>query len=346
MNARGTKIIAIVGPTASGKSELAVKIALRLGSRQAKRRFNINGAEIISADSRQVYKGLNIGTGKVAGRWKKQGAMIYRYIVADKKPALNTHNQFIYKGIPHHCIDFTSPKKLFTVVDFKKCAQNAIKDITSRGKIPILCGGTGFYIDAVLYDLPIPDVPPNWKLRAELSKKSTAELFLVLKKLDPKRAKTIDPHNPRRLIRAIEIVKTAHRLIPPIPRLSLVFKAKPWNSLILGIKIPREKLYKRIDQRLKQRLKQGMIREVKNLLKKGVSHKRLQSLGLEYRFISLYLQKKLTYEEMAEKLKNAIHQYAKRQITWFRRNKDIHWIQSNQKTEKRVMNLSRQFLKN
>jgi len=369
MKSKLQKNIAIVGPTASGKSELAVKIA---------KRFN---GEIISADSRQVYRGLDIGTGKVSGNWKiifrpsdnviaREHIRSAQYRLRDRSnlkrsykykiaslPAVARNDEiqfsndrtskiFRYKNIPHHCIDIVSPKKVFTVSDFKKCAETAIKDITSRGKIPILCGGTGFYIDSVLYNLPIPNVPPNTKLRAQLSKKSAAELYQILKKLDQKRAKTIDPHNPRRLVRAIEIVKATGSPIPFTSRPGLGFKTGSlYDALILGIKVPKEKLYKRIDKRLRQHLKQGMIQEVKNLLKKSVSHKRLQSLGLEYRFISLYLQNKLAYKEMTEKLKNAIHQYSKRQMTWFKRSKDIRWIQSNQKTEKIAMKLSQRFLK-
>ena len=351
---RKIKIIAVVGPTASGKSELAVKIA---------RRFK---GEIISADSRQVYKGLNIGTGKVPGNWKtisesptvqkchceefrrKRNEEAISKIGLNKEiaslPAVARNDEiqflddraskiFIYKNVPHHCIDFVSPKKVFTIADFKKCAETAIKDNYERGKVPILCGGTGFYVDTVLYNLPIPNVPPNTKLRAILSKKSIAELFQILNKLDPTRAKTIDHHNPRRLIRAIEIVKATSRPISPIPRISIENRANLWNSLILGINLPQKELHKKIDKRLKSHLKQGMFQEVKNLLKKGVSHKRLQSLGLEYRFVSLFLQKKLARAEMKEKLKNAIHQYAKRQMTWFKRNKDIYWVASGQNGE-------------
>lgn len=346
------KIITLLGPTASGKSELAIKIALQLGSKQAKRKYNINGSEIISADSRQVYKDLNIGTGKVSGKWriansKSQIANDETHKFKSRQLAIdNLQHTFQYKNIPHHCIDFISPKKVFTAADFKKCAETAIKNITDRGKIPILCGGTGFYIDSVLYDLPIPNIPPNKKLRAKLSKKSTAELFRMLKKLDPERAKNIDQHNPRRLIRAIEIVKSTRKPVPPI---LWPDHKKPgamhWKTLILGINPPQKELYKKIDKRLKLHLKQGMIQEVKNLLKKGVSHKRLQELGLEYRFISLYLQNNFTKQELVVELRHAIQQYAKRQITWFKRNKGIHWIKSKQKIEKRAIELSKKFLK-
>src|SRR3989344_6085432 len=220
MKSKLQKNIAIVGPTASGKSELAVKIA---------KRFN---GEIISADSRQVYRGLDIGTGKVPNdfsnypRISSNASRITTSRIRGKFDIIRgKFEKYVYKGVPHYCIDFVSPKKVFTVADFKKCAEAAIKDITNRGKIPILCGGTGFYIDSVLYNLPIPNVPPNQKLRKQLSKKSAEELFKILKKMDPKRAKTIDPHNPRRLIRAIEIVKTTGKPVQP-------HDMPPMNSLL------------------------------------------------------------------------------------------------------------------
>src|SRR3990167_3851819 len=165
------KIIVILGPTASGKSALAVKLA---------KKFN---GEVISADSRQVYKGLNIGTGKITR--KEMG------------------------GVPHYCLDVVSPKKIFTVADFKKCAEKAIEKIFAKNKTPIIVGGTGLYIQAVVDNITLPEVKPNWKLRKELEKKTTEEMFKMLKKLDPERAKTIDAKNPRRLIRAI---KTAEAL--------------------------------------------------------------------------------------------------------------------------------------
>ncbi|HDO23680.1 MAG TPA: tRNA (adenosine(37)-N6)-dimethylallyltransferase MiaA, partial [bacterium] len=164
------KVIVILGPTASGKSEMAVKLA---------KKFN---GEIISADSRQVYRGMDIGTGKIT--------------------------QKEMRGIPHHLLDVASPKKVFTVIDFKKRAEKAIKDIIKRGKISIICGGTGFYIQAITGGISIPEVKPNWKLRKQLEKKNAEQLFKMLKKLDPKRSKTIDAKNPRRLIRAIELAQS------------------------------------------------------------------------------------------------------------------------------------------
>ena len=303
------KVIVILGQTTTGKSDLAVKIAQK-----------ING-EIISADSRQVYQGLNIGTGKIT---KKE-----------------------MRGVAHHLLDVVSPKSKFSVALYQKQAISAMADIVKRGKTPIICGGTGFYIDAVTNGIVFPEVPPNYQLRKELALVSDRALMLKLRTLDPIRAKNIDAQNKVRLIRAIEIVKTTGKPVPTDIKQGPTFftSSGGLKSLIIGIKIPKEKMYKRIDQRLRQHLKQGMIQEVKNLLKKGISHKRLQSLGLEYRFISLFLQNKLAYKEMTEKLKNAIHQYAKRQMTWFKRNKDIHWISADSKGKKGVLRLTKRFLR-
>ena len=276
------KIIVILGPTASGKSTLAVKIAKKFGG------------EIISADSRQVYKGMDIGTGKVT---KKEMAKI-----------------------PHHLLDVASPKKQFTVAQYKKLSEKAIKKIHSHGKIPIICGGTGFYIQTITDNIAIPKVKPDAKLRAELEKKSAKELFNRLKKLDPRRAKNIDKNNRRRLIRALEIVIKSGKKIP-------ILKSEPkCEALIIGIKHNSKELKELIKTRLFKRLKQGMVKEIINLKKSGLSWKRLEDFGLEYRYVAYYLQNKLSYNEMVGKLQKEIEHYAKRQMTWFKKDKRIRWI--------------------
>lgn len=274
------KSVVILGPTASGKSDLAISLA---------RKFN---GEIISADSRQVYKGMDIGTGKISKREQRM--------------------------VRHHLLDVISPKKEFTVADFKHLGQKAINNIVSREKLPIIVGGTGFYIDALVKGIVLPEVPPNKKLRAELVKQSAEQLFKRLEKLDQERAKNIDPHNKRRLIRALEIIKTTGK---PVPKLLSNINYK---ILWLGLKPKNTK--SRIKVRLEKRLRQGMVREVKNLLRSGVSRKRLYSFGLEYRWISEYLAGKINYVEMKNGLLKAIIKYSKHQMTWFKRNKEIYWI--------------------
>lgn len=287
-------LIAIVGPNASGKTSISIKLA---------KKFN---CEIISADSRQVYKGMDIGTGKAT---KKEQAMV-----------------------PHYLLDITSPKKNYNVAHFKKDAEKIIKQIYKRGKIPMLVGGTGFWVQAVVDDIDLPDVKPNPKLRKKLGEKNTAQLFTMLKKLDPQRAKSIDAKNPYRLIRAIEICQATKK---PIPKLNL---KSSYNVLILGIKHDLPKLKKRIDIRLKKRFKQGMIAEVNGLHKQGVSWKRMDEIGLEYRYISYYLQGKLSKVEMTEQLRYAIYHYAKRQLTWFNKDKRVHWITKQSQAKKLTSN--------
>lgn len=272
----------ILGPTASGKSALAVKLAKKIGG------------EILSADSRQVYKGLNIGSGKIT---KKETG-----------------------GINHYCLDIVSPKKVFTVVDFKKCADKAIEKIFTKNKTPIIVGGTGLYIQAVVDNIVLPEVKPNWKLRKELENKTTEEMFAILKKLDPERAKNIDAKNHRRLIRAIEIAKSLGK----VPNLEAPLPS--WGALQIGIKMPEKILKKNIEKRIKKMLKDGLVAETKKLRKSVLSWKRIYELGFEYKYPALFLQNKISKEEMLAKMTLENWQYAKRQMTWFKRDKRIKWI--------------------
>lgn len=305
------KLLVIVGSTASGKSELAVSLA---------KKFN---GEIISADSRQIYKNMDIGTGKVDGAWKK----------------IQSRKIYVYKGVPHYCIDFLSPKKTYSAGLYQAQTKKVIADILNRGKLPILCGGTGHWIDAVVFDQKLPEVKPNSTLRYKLEKLSAEKLFARLQKLDPKRAKNIDRHNKRRLVRALEIVLTTGQ---PIPALNLSPSAPgPYKCLWLGMVWPQQKLHKRIETRLKERLEQGMAKEINLLHKKGLSWKKLDDFGLEYRFVSRFLQKKLSYNKMLTQLSFAIKHYAKRQMTWWKRNKNIRWINGL----KRAEHLTKNFLK-
>lgn len=285
------KLIAVVGPTASGKSALAVQLAK-----------DFNG-EIISADSRQVYKGMDIGSGKIT---KKE-----------------------MRGIPHHLLDVALPKQKFTVAQYQKSARAAISKILKGGKIPVICGGTGFYVQSVVDGIVIPEVKPNWKLRKKLEKKSTAELYKILKKSDPERAKNIERQNPRRLIRAIEIVMTTRK---PVPKLN--FSPPPYATLLIGINKPKKRLKNLIAKRLKKRLASGMIAEIKKLKRNVLSWKRLEEFGLEYRWVARYLQKNISKKEMVNKLQKDIEHFAKRQMTWFLRDKRIKWIKNYKEAKK------------
>jgi tRNA dimethylallyltransferase len=283
MKSKKQKIVVVCGPTATGKSDYAVALAKE-----------ING-EIISADSRQVYKGMDIGSGKITVKEMK--------------------------GIMHHLLDITSPKKIFTVSDFQKLGVKAIQDIANRGKMPIICGGTGFYIDALVNQSNLPNVPANIPLRLKLSKENADKLYKLLMKIDARRAKEIDPNNKVRLIRAIEIAKKLGK----VPRLTIKLTSK-YDAEWIGLDTSDAELKAKISKRLESRLKAGMVEEVEKLNESGVSWRRLMSFGLEYRYITLYLKKKITKAEMIEKLKMEIWHYAKRQRTWFRRNKNITWI--------------------
>jgi tRNA dimethylallyltransferase len=298
------KLLILVGPTASGKSELAVRLAKRFYG------------EIVSADSRQIYKGMDLGTGKVAGKW------IYTQIHGRER-----EYKFVYKGVPHYQIDFQNPKRQYSAALFQLGAKKAIADILHRGKLPIICGGTGHWIDALAYNQQLPDVKPNPQLRSRLEKQSANLLFKRLKRLDPQRAKTIDPKNKHRLIRALEIILTTGKPVPQLvtrnPQLS------NYQPFWIGINSTQTDLYQKINKRLHQRLKQGMIKEVSKLHNQGLSWKRLIGFGLEYKYISLYLQKKLSREEMLTQLSFAIKHYAKRQMTWWKRNREIIWAKPN-----------------
>ncbi len=275
------KIIVILGPTSSGKSDLAVKLA---------QKFN---GEIVSADSRQVYRELDIGSGKIT---KKE-----------------------MKGVKHYLLDVADPKKNFTVVQYQKLAKEAVKKIVKNGKLPIICGGTGFYIDSLIYDYKFPETKPRLKLRKELDKKEIKELLKILEKINPKFYKKIDKNNKRRIIRAIELTKE----IGDIPK---IIKNYPYQYLKIGIKKDSGTLKKLIYKRLKKRIKAGMLNEVKKLIKKGVSHKRLEDLGMEYRYVSRYLRGLINKQEMIDLINREHRRYSKRQMTWFKKDKEINWI--------------------
>ena len=291
---KNNKIIIILGPTSSGKSAVAISLAKKFQG------------EIISADSRQVYRGLDIGTGKEPGKW-------------DVKKKL-----YISQNIPHYLIDNISPRTEYNAAKFKKDCDKIIADILKRGKLPIVCGGTGFWIKALVDNVVYPEVAPNWKLREKLNKKSTETLFKELQKLDPKRARTIDQKNPVRLIRAIEICKA----LGSVPNTENQTLDNKYQFLQIGISLSKEKLQARIKLRLQKRFSTGMISEVETLhFEKKLSWKKLESFGLGYKFIPQYLKKEIaTKEDLFEKVLQSEKDYAKRQMTWFQKDKRIIWI--------------------
>ncbi|MEK7138574.1 MAG: tRNA (adenosine(37)-N6)-dimethylallyltransferase MiaA, partial [Patescibacteria group bacterium] len=265
-----TKVVAVVGSTASGKSDLGIRLAKKFSG------------EVISADSRQVYRGMSLGTGKVQRDSIKES-------VSSIKGA---EKYYFSKEIRHHLIDVANPKKQFTADDFRILGREAIENIVSRNKIPIIVGGTGFYIDVLLDRMSVAEVPSNKKLRAQFDRLTVEHLFKMLKKLDPKRAKTIEPKNKRRLVRALEIVLTTGKSVPKQESRIWNLESRKFDILWIGLK-PKN-LEKRIKKRLDERLKQGMIKEVQHLHNPpagaGISWKRLDDFGLEYRWVSRWLK--------------------------------------------------------
>lgn len=272
------KIIVVCGPTATGKSDYAVELAKNIPP--------AGGGEVISADSRQVYRGLDIGSGKITTE------------------EMN--------GIPHHLLDVADPKEVFSVTEYQALATKAIEEIIARDHTPIICGGTGLYIDAIVCGTIFPAVPPNPKLRTELQELSLENLQQRLETLDPRRFALVDQKNKVRLIRAIEIAQTLGSVPETVKNPQYEVE---WHYL----DFPDEVLKERIHIRLFARMRDGMVEEVQRLHDQGVSWERLESLGLEYRYLALYLQNKLDKETMLKELEMAIWHYAKRQRTWFKK---------------------------
>ena len=305
-------MITILGPTASGKTPLAAALA-----------HDIDG-EIISADSRQVYRRMDIGTGKD---------------LADYRLVIDGHAV----DIPYHLIDICEPGTKYNLFQYQQDFFDAYQDIRSRGAVPILCGGTGLYIEAVLKGYKLSPVPQNPELRQRLEGKSLAELTQMLIELKAQTGSNMhnktDVDSCQRAIRAIEIEE--YNLHTPMPKREL----PPVDSLIIGVSIDREARREKITRRLKARLEEGMIDEVKGLLDEGIPAEDLIYYGLEYKFVTEYLTGKLTYDEMFHRLEIAIHQFAKRQMTWFRgmerRGFTIHWIDALLPMEEKVNQILR-----
>lgn len=282
-------LLAVVGPTASGKTSLAVDLALAIGN-----------AEIISADSRQVYRGMDIGTGKDVAEYTREGVTV-----------------------PSHLIDIADAGEKYNLFEFQRDFLSAYEDIKSRGVFPIMCGGSGLYVESVLKGYRLLPVPENQSLRAELETKSLEELTAILANYKQLHNNT-DTDNKKRAIRAIEIEEyylscpVEERLFPQL------------ETLVIGVSVDREVRRARISRRLRERLESGMVDEVRSLLDSGLKPDQLIYYGLEYKYLTLYITGAMSYDDMVQGLEIAIHQFAKRQMTWFRgmekRGTEIRWV--------------------
>ena len=313
------KMITILGPTASGKTPVAARLAAEIGG------------EVISADSRQVYRRMDIGTGKDLADYtvsQRDGSFVTSPMSQKNRPSV----------IPYHLIDIREPGTKYNLFEYQQDFFDVYQDIQSRGVVPILCGGTGLYIEAVLKGYHLSPVPQNQALRDALEGKSLAELTQMLTELKAKTGSnmhnTTDVDSCQRAIRAIEI--EMYNIEHPTPRREL----PPVESVIIGINIDRELRREKITRRLKVRLEEGMVDEVKALLDEGIPADDLIYYGLEYKFVTEYLLGQTTYDEMFTRLEIAIHQFAKRQMTWFRgmerRGFKIHWIDATLPMEDKI----------
>lgn len=281
------QVLAIVGPTASGKTALGVELALA------------QSGEVVSADSRQVYRGLNLGTGKVTPVERR--------------------------AVPHHLLDVADPRERFTVHDFVRLGRAAMSGIAARGKLPIVVGGTGLYVDALLGSVPLNAPPPDPVLRARIATSDVTMLRDELKQVDPERYARTDLKNRRRVERALEISLSPPSINYELPAIS-------FSTTWIGLTLPRDVLKERIHTRLVGRLEAGMLDEAQKLHTSGLTYKRMDELGLEYRYMSKHLKGLLSYDEMVATLESEIYKYAKRQMTWFKRNKEIHWLDATSPT--------------
>lgn len=302
MNIHPYNLLVILGPTAGGKTAVAAQWAYR------------NNGEVISADSRQVYRGMTIGTGKDYGD----------YLID------NQH-------VPYHCIDIAEPGYQYNVYEYQKDFLKAYADILNRGKIPVLCGGSGLYIEAAISGYRLIQVPVNDHLRKELENKTDAQLEEMLARLKTVHNRS-DFDTRKRMIRAIEIARYQTEYPPQAET------GYPGiRPLLTGVKYDRESRRRRITQRLEQRLAEGMVGEAENLLNRGLTPEQLEYYGLEYKYLAKYLTHELTYEQMFEQLNTAIHQFAKRQMTWFRRMErngaKIWWLDGYASMERKMERL-------
>ncbi|MFA6437534.1 MAG: tRNA (adenosine(37)-N6)-dimethylallyltransferase MiaA [Candidatus Paceibacterota bacterium] len=298
------KIITILGPTGSGKSDLAIKLAKKFDG------------EIVSVDSRQIYRDFVIGSGLVQGEWK--------------------NDVYISSGIPHYLVQFLDALKTFSSSEFKSLAIDEIKKIIAQKKLPFLVGGTGLYIDTLINNLEIPKIKPNLALRKKLEEKSNEELVKQLELFDPDSLKNIDKNNKRRLVRALEVCLLGNTTFSQNQKKG----ERLFDVLKIAIKSERKDLYKRIDKRVDEMMENGLVSEVENLLKLYPKSAPAFS-GIGYKQVIEYLDGKINERELPQKIKFATHAYARRQITWFKRDSEIHWIEDLLEAEKLV----KEFLK-
>lgn len=298
------KLVVLLGPTASGKTSWSLQLA---------RQF---GGEVVSADSRQIYRDMSIGTAKAPGEWVRHGL----------------RRVYEVEGVPHHLIDFLNPGKRFSVAEFRDRALKHIKTIYKKEKTPFVVGGTGLYISAVVDNLHIPRIPPNPKLRESLGEKSTEELIHLLRQMDPAAADMIDTKNKRRLVRALEVC-----IFSGEPFSKQQKKGDPlFDVLQIGIDVPREELDRRIDVRIDEMIEQGLVDEVSLLVKRRYGWNLSSMNGIGYRQLRPFIEGTGTLEDAVAQLKKDTKKYARRQLTWFRRDPRIVWCKTYEEAEERI----------
>ena len=298
------KMIIILGPTACGKTNWALRLAKKFKG------------DIISADSRQIYKKMDIGTAKEPGEWRRNGLRRSYYI----------------DNVPHHLIDFLDPGKSFTVAEFRDKAIKYSKMAHANGLVPFVVGGTGLYIHALTENLQIPRVAPNKKLRESLEEKNNNELMKWLESLDPKTALAVDVNNKRRIIRALEVC-----ILSGVPFSDQQLKGEPiFDILKIGIDVERETLYERIEKRVQEMFDKGLLKEVEALMKQKYSWDLPSMSGIGYSQFKGYLEGVISLGEVKENLKRDTRKYAKRQMTWFKRDKEIKWCKEYSDAEKLI----------
>ena len=299
------KLVAVLGPTASGKTALGIELAKKFKG------------EIISTDSRQIYKYMDIGTAKEPGEMKKDetGRL---YLLAG--------------GVRHYGVDLVDPGKTYTVAEFKQYALDTIKEILKRRHLPMLVGGTGFYVRAIIENLEIPKVAPNKKLRRSFEEKSLEELVKLLKDVDPQSAKKVDLKNKRRVLRALEVAILTGQSFTQQQKKG----PKLFDALQIGLEIDRAKLYERIDKRVEQQFKDGLIEETQRLVSRKYKWNLPSMSGIGYKEAGQYLRGEISLERAKELIKFRTHDYARRQLIWFRKEKKIRWIRTSEEAEKLV----------